>query len=97
MRCSRSATPGAGRSSPISRSLSSKLSRSAATPSPWSRRPEGIRKDLPQVRPELFVEEVDLVQHHDRGLLREPGRVKLGPQRALGPFRVFAGIEHERK
>src|SRR5215218_1588307 len=28
-----------------------------------------IRKGLPEVRPELFVEEVDLVQHHDRGLL----------------------------
>src|SRR5215210_350817 len=57
----------------------------------------GIRMGLPQVRPELLVEEVDLVQHHDSGLLREPGGVELGPQRTFGPFRVFTRVEHERQ
>src|SRR5215208_3323293 len=57
----------------------------------------GIRKDFPQVRPELLVEEVDLVQDNDRGLLREPGCVELGPERAFGPFGVFARVKHERQ
>jgi hypothetical protein len=56
-----------------------------------------VREGLPQVRPELLVEEVDLVQDHDRGLLREPSGVELGPQRAFGPFGVFARVEHERQ
>src|ERR687889_1498552 len=57
----------------------------------------GSRKGLPQIRPQLFVEEVDLVQHDDDGLLGESGGVELGPQRTLGSFGVFTCVENERE
>src|SRR5215212_2465214 len=57
----------------------------------------GPRKGFLQIRPQLFIEEVDLVQHDDDGLLGESGGVELGPQRTLGPFGIFAGVEHERE
>src|SRR5918997_1343375 len=37
----------------------------------------GLRERFPQVGPELSVEQVYLVQHYDRGLGGEPGRMEL--------------------
>src|SRR5215212_427337 len=56
-----------------------------------------LRESLPEIRPQLFLEQIHFVEHNDRGLLGEPGGVELGPQRAFRPFRVLARIEDERE
>src|SRR3712207_5484801 len=55
------------------------------------------REGLPQVIPELLVQEVHLVEHGNGRLPRETGRVQVGPEGTVGAFGVLAGGQDERK
>ena len=58
---------------------------------------KGVGKGLPQVRPELLVQEVHLVEHGDGGLPRETGGVQLGPEGAVGPLGILARVQDQRQ
>src|SRR5918999_4549667 len=57
----------------------------------------GVGEGLSQVRPELLVQEVHLVEHCDGGLPRESGGVQLRPEGAVGPLRVLARVQNQRQ
>src|SRR5829696_7740683 len=50
-----------------------------------------------QVPAQHLVEDVHLVEHHERGLAGEPGRIQLGVQGTQRPLRVLGGVEDERE
>src|SRR5215210_2901170 len=58
---------------------------------------DGSGEGLPQILPQLVIQGVDLIEDHDRRLVREPGGVELGAQGALCSLGVFGSVEYERE